>query len=62
MGSIEFQQAFHDLTGHLPLSWQERLCLKWAKDEVDGVIDLPTGLGKTSACSIAVQMAPDNDI
>ena len=57
----EFPDMFEKLTGHKPLSWQCRLYSQWLAGNIASVIDLPTGMGKTSVIAIwliarAVQM------
>jgi CRISPR-associated endonuclease/helicase Cas3 len=48
-----FDDAFHALTGKLPLRWQKRLFQEhFVKNEIPPVIDLPTGLGKTMVIAI----------
>ena len=49
----EFCVRFQSLTGYAPMRWQERLYQShFAKNDVPGVIDIPTGLGKTSVMAI----------
>ena len=51
----DFACYFHEVHGHDPFPWQERLASqvleakKWPK-----VIDLPTGAGKTAVLDIAI--------
>ncbi|MBW3595644.1 MAG: type I-U CRISPR-associated helicase/endonuclease Cas3 [Planctomycetes bacterium] len=52
MNDVEFQNVFHRLTYHRPLSWQTRLFRDISSGEVPGIIDLPTGLGKTMVMAI----------
>ncbi|MCL4207872.1 MAG: type I-U CRISPR-associated helicase/endonuclease Cas3 [Pirellulaceae bacterium] len=53
MDESEFRTVFKQLTGNLPLRWQERLFREhFAKGELPQVIDLPTGLGKTMVMAI----------
>ena len=48
MNESEFRTVFEQLTGNLPLRWQERLFHEhFATSDLPCVIDLPTGLGKT---------------
>jgi len=48
-----FNAAFEALTGHPPLSWQNRLYRDhFASGDLPSVIDLPTGLGKTMVMAI----------
>lgn len=49
----DFSNFFKQLTGYQPLSWQKRLWEKFAnEDSLPGVIDLPTGVGKTMIMAI----------
>ena len=49
----EFRIRFQSLTGYAPMRWQERLYEShFAKNDLPGVIDIPTGLGKTSVMAI----------
>jgi CRISPR-associated endonuclease/helicase Cas3 len=50
----DFMTEFRALTGNAPLSWQKRLYLKWEAGGSKSItlIDLPTGLGKTSVMAI----------
>jgi CRISPR-associated endonuclease/helicase Cas3 len=54
MGDENFESMFQDLTGHAPLSWQQRLYKEWIDSDrkIKPVIDLPTGLGKTMVMAI----------
>jgi CRISPR-associated endonuclease/helicase Cas3 len=55
MNDFEFNTVFEKLTGNPPLSWQQRLFRDhFAKNDFTrcGVIDLPTGLGKTMVMAI----------
>ena len=47
-----FQDLFRELTGHTPMAWQQRLFDRFMAGEIPGVIDLPTGLGKTAVIVI----------
>lgn len=47
-----FAEAFRDLTGHRPMSWQSRLFGQLVDGLVPDAIDLPTGLGKTSVMAV----------
>jgi CRISPR-associated endonuclease/helicase Cas3 len=47
-----FDEGFHALAGFKPLAWQRRLFLDVVASKVPEVIDLPTGLGKTSVMVI----------
>lgn len=42
-----WKSAFEELTGHVPLPWQERLYEKLVAGEAPRQVDIPTGLGKT---------------
>ncbi|HET6248706.1 MAG TPA: type I-U CRISPR-associated helicase/endonuclease Cas3 [Tepidisphaeraceae bacterium] len=50
----KFEAVFKALTGNEPLSWQKRLYCEFQKgsQNLPGVIDLPTGLGKTMVMAI----------
>lgn len=50
--TIEFDKAFHALTGYTPLRWQGRLFMKMSDGRVPKICDLPTGLGKTSVIPV----------
>jgi CRISPR-associated endonuclease/helicase Cas3 len=51
--SNEFRVRFQFLTEYAPMRWQERLYEShFVKNDVPGVIDIPTGLGKTSVMAI----------
>ncbi len=52
MSDIEFDAAFHALTGHSPMRWQRRLFVEMLGGEPPGALDIPTGLGKTSVMAI----------
>ena len=45
---MQFGEMFKALTGYEPLSWQRRLYNEWFAGDIKPVIDLPTGMGKTS--------------
>ncbi len=49
---IQFDAAFQALTGHSPLRWQRRLFDLLRRGEIPQVVDLSTGLGKTSVIPI----------
>lgn len=40
------------LTGYTPFLWQQRLFHRFIENELPSALDLPTGLGKTSAMTI----------
>lgn len=56
MTIAEFRAVFERCTGRVPLSWQTRMYREHfapdAEKHVPGVIDLPTGLGKTMVMAI----------
>lgn len=47
-----FDTVFERLTGYRPLRWQRRLCGQFVAGEIPEMIDLPTGMGKTSVMAI----------
>jgi CRISPR-associated endonuclease/helicase Cas3 len=47
-----FDEQFAALTGYEPLRWQRRLFERLVDGDVPTTLDLPTGLGKTSAMAI----------
>lgn len=47
-----FDDSFSLLTGYPPMRWQQRLFDLFVRDEIPAVLDLPTGLGKTSVMAI----------
>ena len=47
-----FQDNFSCLTGHSPMRWQRRLFDRLINGKTPAVLDLPTGLGKTSVMVI----------
>lgn len=49
---VDFESAFLALTGHQPLRWQKRLYQRLFAGDFPRLIDLPTGLGKTSIIPI----------
>lgn len=49
---MQFGEMFKALTGYEPLSWQRRLYNEWFAGDIKPVIDLPTGMGKTSLMAI----------
>lgn len=51
----DFRAFFQEVHGHQPFPWQERLLRRVAEEGAwPGVLDLPTGSGKTAAIDIAV--------
>jgi len=49
---LNFDRAFHALTGYRPMRWQARLFTRMVAGNVPEACDLPTGLGKTSVIPI----------
>ncbi len=50
---MDFNTAFHTLTGYSPFPWQDRLYRQYfAKGDVPSACCLPTGLGKTSVIAV----------
>ena len=49
---MDFKETFSRMTGHLPYPWQDRLYSRLIKGDVPDVLDIPTGLGKTSVIPI----------
>ncbi len=47
-----FEEMFERLTGYEPMRWQCRLYQQWLAGDIKPAIDLPTGMGKTSAMAI----------
>ncbi|WP_206057421.1 type I-U CRISPR-associated helicase/endonuclease Cas3 [Nitratireductor sp. XY-223] len=47
-----FSAQFIKLTGHEPFPWQKRLFKRFQQDDLPAIVDLPTGLGKTSVMAI----------
>jgi CRISPR-associated endonuclease/helicase Cas3 len=45
---ISFAASFSQLTGYSPMRWQQRLFDRFINGEIPQMLDLPTGLGKTS--------------
>ncbi len=51
--SIEFEDAFHALTGHRPFPWQRRLFEEhFSSGTLPSAVDIPTGLGKTAVMAV----------
>jgi CRISPR-associated endonuclease/helicase Cas3 len=48
----DFARFFEALTGYSPLRWQQRLFDCFACGTIPPVVNLPTGLGKTSVIPI----------
>ncbi len=50
---VNFSAAFKQLTGHVPMPWQESLYKEWLCQGIfPDSCDIPTGLGKTSVIAI----------
>ena len=49
---VDFKETFCRITGHSPYPWQDRLYSRLIKGDVPDVLDIPTGLGKTSVILI----------
>jgi CRISPR-associated endonuclease/helicase Cas3 len=47
-----FKKSFNALVDHNPLKWQYRLFNRFISNDIPEVVDLPTGLGKTSVIPI----------
>lgn len=48
-----FTENFHALTGNAPFGWQARLFHDhFLNDDIPAILDLPTGLGKTSVMAV----------
>ena len=47
-----FQKKFEELMGFPPFKWQERLYVRFRDGNVPVVLDIPTGLGKTSVMAL----------
>jgi reverse gyrase len=47
-----FDLQFEVLSGFKPLDWQRRLFGRLVRGDLPSALDLPTGLGKTSAMAI----------
>ncbi len=51
--SIEFEDAFHVLTGYRPFPWQRRLFEEhFSSGALPSEVDIPTGLGKTAVMAV----------
>ena len=48
----EFDRNFEMLTGHAPFPWQRRLFRRFSAGALPVAVDIPTGLGKTSAMAV----------
>jgi len=48
----DFARFYEALTGNVPLCWQQRLFDRFARGTIPSVVNLPTGLGKTSVIPI----------
>lgn len=51
---MKFEDFFREVYEHDPFPWQSRLAKQVSESGWPGVLDLPTGVGKTSALDIAV--------
>ncbi len=49
---LEFGDMFEAVTGNKPMAWQCRLYDQFLANDIKPVIDLPTGMGKTSVMAI----------
>lgn len=54
LDAAEFPAFFEAVHGYSPFPWQRRLARQVAESGWPGVLDLPTGTGKTAALDIAV--------
>jgi CRISPR-associated endonuclease/helicase Cas3 len=53
MDTIDFENAFHTLTGNKPFSWLRKLYEDWlVKGGFPSSCNIPTGLGKTSVVAV----------
>lgn len=52
MDELDFQINFQKITGRFPFQWQLRLYQDFLVGALPDVVDLPTGLGKTSAMAV----------
>jgi CRISPR-associated endonuclease/helicase Cas3 len=53
MATIDFESAFHALTGNRPFPWLRKLYDGWFADgKVPPACNIPTGLGKTSVVAV----------
>ncbi len=50
--AFAFEKTFQDVFGQVPFPWQRALFDRLAKGEVPSVVNLPTGLGKTSMVAL----------
>jgi len=50
----EFERLFAAVTGYEPLHWQRRLFRRFYHNRIPKVVDLPTGMGKTSVIGLWV--------
>ncbi|MEW6235520.1 MAG: type I-U CRISPR-associated helicase/endonuclease Cas3 [Candidatus Omnitrophota bacterium] len=49
---MSFPNDFHDLTGHWPFPWQEKLYKRFLSNDIPPSCNIPTGLGKTNVIAI----------
>jgi CRISPR/Cas system-associated endonuclease/helicase Cas3 len=54
-----FSHNFALLTGHSPMSWQNRLFDRFIDRVIPTALDLPTGLGKTFHRNFASGVRPE---
>ena len=52
MPNTAFTKLFTALTGASPFPWQQSLYEDFARGKIPSMVDLPTGLGKTSVVAI----------
>ena len=53
LGCAAAMRALRELTGRSPYNWQERLLCRWfVAGRIPEAVDIPTGLGKTTAISL----------
>jgi CRISPR-associated endonuclease/helicase Cas3 len=52
MDEIDFEEAFHALTGNAAFPWQRELYRRFITGDIPASCNLPTGLGKTSVIAV----------
>jgi CRISPR-associated endonuclease/helicase Cas3 len=52
MSAIDFERAFHDLTGNAPFPWLGAMYAEFTAGRFPASVTLPTGLGKTSVIAV----------